>query len=355
MGLTAASIAFLVLLLVHQFTLQTHRENFPQLKTEKTVIDGVPIAERVRGAMPITMGMQFENFPRFIVGQNIFIADVLVWFEFSQDKVPLDLIDKFSIEDCSIEKKSYPMITQRDGFTLVSYHLRIDFKVPLDYYKFPFDDHRITLVFYNRALDPTQFTLVTSDDKISFSSNFFLPDWRVVQKNEKPVIQTEHGFIYSDLGDALRPKKIFFPAAAFSFIASKTGHFSAMLIFIPLLLLFFLIMVGLLLDVSSFFRLSGTVALITTIVLSYRFNIAGIAPRIDYLTLADKSYLIVIILASIILAYQVMMHRWLTVKVARSEREKQKEVRHQILRYDTLLYCVMQITLVALLAFVFYQ
>jgi len=93
--------------------------------------------------------------------------------------------------------------------------------------------------------------------------------------------------------------------------------------------------------------------LLTTIILSYRFNVSGIAPKVGYSTLADKAYIAIALIAVFVLVYQIIMNRTFAIKVKKLDTERLQKLRRRILHYDSYMYFGMQIVLFCTLYFLF--
>lgn len=348
--ITIATITVIAALFIAKFNLEVSSEPLPIIKTLNDKINGKTLREITKDATIINTGIYLENFPKFNVSTETFVADCIVWFEFPKDKVPLNLIDKFSIEDGNIKKQSTPKISTHKNITTVRYHIRVDLKTPIYYNSFPFDDHRITIQINNRLMDAHKMRLSTEQDFFVISKNFHLPDWKIVEKNKTSVTDTFSGFIYAPLKTKTQSSALLYPTAGFSFIINNTGWFGITIIFVPLFLLFFLALIGLLLSFDSYFRLSGTAGIVTTIILTYRFNISGIAPKVGYLTQADKIHIFIALITSLILVYQVIVHRILAVKIPKHKEEAKKKMRRQIIVYDSLMFSFIQFFVVGALS-----
>ena len=195
-------------------------------------------------------------------------------------------------------------------------------------------------------MNPKEMILHAKKESFVLAHDFHLPDWKIIHEKDKQKLEEFSGFIHSPLG----PNKIlFYPTAGFSFVVHNSGWLGILIIFIPLFLLFFLILSGLLLDISNRFRLSGTAAIVTTMVLFYRFNISNIAPQVGYLTIADKTYLTLVGLSSIILLYQIIICRISTLKTT-----TKTFLKNTIEKYDSILYCLTQIFIILGILIIFY-
>ena len=350
---TLFSVAAITVLFLWQFERDVQTEPLPIIKTFHGKVHGKAIKEITKNSLPIKVGLYVEDFPKFSVFKEIFISDCIVWFSFRRGKVPLEIIDNFAIEDGVIKEKSAPIITHDGNKTTVKYHVRIDFKIPINYHQFPFNDHRIVIQIVNRTMNPEKMHFVTSADFFKFSDDFFLPDWKIAEKDDKPIREPETGFIHAELETTKGQTELFFPTVVFSFLVRNAGWFAIMMVFIPLILLLFLLFATLLLNIENTFRLSGSGGLLTTIILSYRFNVSGIAPKVGYATLADKAYIAIALIAVFVLVYQIIMNRMFAVKVKKLDTKRLQKLRTRILHYDSYMYFGMQVVLFCTLYFLF--
>ena len=354
---TLLSIFLIILLFSFQMKEEYSTEPLPSIKTKHDEINGKPIREITKNAKIIYTGIYLEDFPKFSIQQDYFIADLIVWFKLPKDKNLFKAINNFAIENGNILKQSKPIIQYDKNFMLVKHHIRVDFKGSLRYQRFPFDDHRITLQINNRYLNPTQAILQTKREFFVLSKSFKLPDWEIAKTPKGQQLEAFYGFIHSPIHTSIKTnnlKPIFYSTAGFSFLARNTGWFGIFMIFIPLFILFFLILVGLLLDITSFFRLSGTTGLITTMILSYRLVLSGIAPQVGYLTLADKINIFIVSISSLVLVYQVIVHRKFLVKIPKHDEIRKKILRKKIIGLDSLTYCITQLITIFVLCLIFF-
>jgi len=223
---TLFSVAAITILFLWQFKRDVQTEPLPIMKTFHGKVHGKAIKEIIKHGVPIKVGLYVEDFPIFSVFKEIFISDCVVWFSFEKGKVPLEIINNFAIEDGVIKEKSAPIITSDGNKTTVKYHVRIDFKIPIDYHQFPFNDHRIVIQIINRTMNPEKMYFVTSADYFTFSDEFFLPDWQIAEKEGKPITEPETGFIHAELEATKGKTELFFPTVAFSFLVRNAGWFA---------------------------------------------------------------------------------------------------------------------------------
>lgn len=288
------------------FYLQLTHFNTTDPMPEFTIIDEAKQKEFGAFTVKVQTGMFIKNFPSFDMIKNLFVVDGIVWFEFNSDEMMLDTIGKFSFDNGKIVQLSPPDIRIDGNKTFVKYDVRVEFKSNLNYAKFPFEDHRISLVLTNNFVTPQEMFFMLGNTSFAVSKNIFISNWIIKDLN------TDTGYSNPRLDSQDSSKQTSYPQAAFILNIAKGGIRKVLIIFIPL---FF----GLLLSLSSFLlsldNLVGRATLSVsgvTALLGYRFVIEQMMPEVGYFTLTDTIYILLFLSAFFVFIFQTLLTRYVT-------------------------------------------
>ena len=233
---------------------------------------------------PVKVGLIVTNFPKFSIIDNTFTADLILWFEFDSDKIPLDTIKKFSFERGKIDDLSEPHISKNGTNTFVRYRVRITFTSPLDHALFPLNDHTLYITLKNEYITPDKLRFVAPRSSFVIEPEAETDVWTVVGRS------TETGY-FEDILDETASKTLKHPGVVFSIDLAKQGIRKVFIIMLPMLILFIIASFTFLLDpkklASSILGLStGTL----TGLIAYRFVIERVIPNVGYFTLTDHVF-----------------------------------------------------------------
>ena len=251
----------------------------------------------------VETGMFLKNFSEFNVAENKFIADAIIWFEFNSDEITLDTIGKFSFDNGTIIKKSPPDIRISDNKTRAKYDVRISFKSDLEYFKFPLEDHRVSLILTNNFVTPQEMFFDVDNSRFNYDSSIFIPNWSIRDVN------TDTGFANPQLDVAQKDKSVSYPQASFVLNIQKNGIRKVLVIFLPLFLLVLLSVFSFLMSLSN---TTGRFALASSALsglLGYRFVIENMLPRVGYFTVTDTIYMFLLSIAFSIFVFQLLFTR----------------------------------------------
>jgi hypothetical protein len=292
-------------ILGYYFTRETYR--FTSTDREPTIL---PLtAERISffggSPDPVAVGINIRDFFNFDVVRNEFIFTGIIWFEFDPSVVSLDAISKFSLMRGEILDRSEPntRITS-GGKVMAQYEVRIKLTTPLDYRYFPIDDHKIALGITNNFLQPDEIIFVAT-------TRGFFADQIVGQAGWRPV----DFFVKTGITEAMlkrddTSKTLYHPAAMFTVHYERTGSRYALLIFLPLLLIFYLSLFSLSLDPA---RYTGSILSLgaggVSAMLAYRFVIESLSPAVGYFMLSDYFYFLFLVLTMIIFFVDIFAQR----------------------------------------------
>jgi len=249
----------------------------------------------------VNTGLLIKNFPQFNVIENKFVVDMLVWFKFDPEEISISTIEKFSFENGKITYRSTPDIKNVDDKILVKYNVLAELNCNLDYHKFPIEDHAFSIILVNNFVTPNEVILnvITSDFVIS--QDIFIPGWKVKSLN------TSFGIDEDPLNQLDSTKKTAHPKAIFIMNLEKTGARKAFIIFLPIFIAFFFALLSLFLPAQNSSGRSKLAASSVAALLTYRFIIEGMMPKVGYFTTADLVYGVLLTFAFIILFLHVVI------------------------------------------------
>jgi hypothetical protein len=163
-----------------------------------------------------------------------------------------------------------------DGSTRVSGYFNSEVAAPFDLRRFPFDRQTLEIQIESFTFNQEVLELQTSDDRVSFHPNLFLPEWR---------IEGITGRVEQTLN--VRDRTPFFRVVVALHVAREWGFYVYKL-WVPLFLIVALSWSTFWMydeSLASRIRLSAT-AFLT--VVAYQFAISGNLPKVAYLTLMDR-------------------------------------------------------------------
>lgn len=254
---------------------------------------------------PVGVGINIREFFTFDVVKNEFIFSAVIWFEFDPSVISLDAISKFSLLRGEIIERSEPNTRITAGGKVIAhYDVRIKLTTPLDYQYFPIDDHKVAVGITNAFLQPDEIVFVST-------TRGFFADQVLGQAGWRPVdFFVKTGITQTALKRDDQSKIIYHPAVIFSVHYERTGSRYALLIFLPLLLIFYLSLFSLSLDPA---RYTGSILSLgaggVSAMLAYRFVIESLSPAVGYFMLSDYFYFLFLLLTMIVFFVDIFAQR----------------------------------------------
>jgi len=269
--ITMSLLFFLTYLRMHKFHNIDPR---PQVSTlGKTLSQDLSI---------IDTGFYIRNFLDFDMLKNDFLVDGYLWFEFDKSKVSQEAIDDFSFGKAEIVKKSKPYMSESGDRLFVGYDVKVRFPSNLNYKYFPLDDHSLYLTLNNLSLSIDKAHFHVADSAFRVSPFLYTAGWKNVGKQVTSGLKTL-------VLDATR--KISFPRVLFSIDFMSTSMKRFLLIFLPLFVIFFLSLFTLSLDPTRYYAvILSVLAAMMTALLTYRFVIESMSPKVPYFMLSDRIF-----------------------------------------------------------------
>ncbi len=274
---------------------------------DETVLSNPISQERIEAARQaksiIKTGIYVKNFTTFDMLKGDFKWEALVWFSFDKTgPVTMDLIKEFTFEHVTVDYRSEPIISEIDGSTFVQYYVILSFKQRFNYSSFPLDAHRINLVLINKALAQTNALYLSSENDVVVAPDALIKDW-----NMSKSFATE-GMVNVQVSDDQDSVMIEYERIIFSLEFYKNSWRSLFLIFTPLFLIFFIGMFSLTFDVMKNFStvLSLAVGSVSALFF-YLGSLEKFSPVTDVFTIADKIFVLLLIITVITLGMQIYL------------------------------------------------
>lgn len=252
-------------------------------------------------ASVVKTGLYVKNFEVFDITQDHFIAGVIVWFEFLSDEVMIDTVQNFSFVNTKILEKSQPDIRVDGNRVFVKFDVKVEFKSELNYHRYPFDDHRISLVMTNTAVTPREMYFTVENSSFAISADAYTANWRILG------LDTAWGYTNLALDSRDKDKDMPRPVVAYSINLAKSAIRNVIIIFIPLFIALLFAFVTFLSPLTAIGERSKSSIAGLTALLSYRFVIDRMIPSVSYLTTTDLIYILFLLLTLLIFLLQILL------------------------------------------------
>ncbi len=225
----------------------------------------------------IKTGLHINHFEQFDMVKGDFLFTGIVWFELSSGAFDIAKLSKFTIEKGEILSKSEPITERTQNSLLVRYNIRARFRSTLNYDLFPFDDHRVFIIFSHKHL-PNEIFLHSSDKLFIIKPDSSLLGW---QQLGKKVV---NGYTRSQIDPADETKTIYNPSIIFSIDYKRYSMRYMLAILFTLRIIFFIALYSFCLEMAGAIRLSvGSI----TGILAYRYVIDRLSPSVGYFIYSD--------------------------------------------------------------------
>ena len=281
------------------FAIKDFKSNDPQIKLNPLFFEEK--RNIMTASVTVETGLLIKNFSHFNIVGNKFVAELLAWFKFDPEEISITTIENFSFENGKIIYKSSPDTKKEDDKILVKYNVLVELNCNLDYHKFPIEDHSLSIILVNNFVPPNEVMFQVLSTNFVISQDIFLPGWKVRSLN------TSFGIDEDPLNQLDKTKKTAHPKAIFIMNLEKTGARKAFIIFLPIFIAFFFALLSLFLPTKNTTGRSRLAASSVAALLTYRFIIEGMMPKVGYFTTADLVYGVLLTFAFIILFLHVVM------------------------------------------------
>jgi len=285
-----------------------------RIQDEMVLVNPIPqetieLAKKTKSI--IKTGIYIKNFTNFDMMQGEFKWEALVWFSYDKSgPVTLDLIKDFAFEHATMDFKSEPKVSELDGKEFVQYYVILTFKQRFNFSSFPLDAHRINLVLINNSLADTDALYISDSNDVMIAPDALIRDW-----NLSKIFATQ-GLVSVRVSDDNDPVEIDYQRVVFSLEFYKNSLRSLFLIFTPLFLIFFIGLFSLTFDVMKNFSTVLSLAVGSTSALFfYLGSLEKFSPKTDIFTIADKIFVLLLIITIITLGMQIyLLHYYQSIE-----------------------------------------
>lgn len=251
---------------------------------------------------------------------------VLLWHDPSLAHNGRDSIEK-DLEDISHPRlqilnqqrlaKTFPESVEirPDGVVIYRQRLWGSFSQPLELRDFPFDKQRLEIQLGNINFGTQKFNLKISPNS-GISENLSIPDWEILQWD----------FIAEELKFGNESARL--PGMVFSVEAKRDANYFKYKVILPLILIVMMSWLVFWIDASlAASQISVAVTAMLTMI-AYRFALAGMLPRLPFLTTLD-----VFVMASTIMVFLAMVEVIYTTYLITNNRAEKAQLIDQIARW----------------------
>lgn len=259
---------------------------------------------KTQAAAQVRTGVFIKRFQTFDIVKNDFVMNAILWFEFDPRRISLDSVDNFAFENATIIKKSTAYTKLIGNNIFVYYEITIQFSSELNFPRFPFDDHRLHIMLTNPKALPSELLFTSNQTNFQIPENFYTRDWKY--RTHSVTV----GYSEISLDKAQTNKSISSPAIVFGIDFVKAGIRKIIVIFVPLILVFFLTLASLALSFGNMISIVSLSVGGLSSMFGYRFVVESMTPNVGYFTISDKVYainlvyLFIIFLINILSAYR---------------------------------------------------
>lgn len=264
----------------------------------------------------VRTGLFVKNIPHFDEIKNQFIIDSIIWFEFNHDELMLKAIDEFSIDNGKILYKSDPDVRIKGDLLFAKYNVLFEVRTDLRHYRFPFDDHRLSIILSNDSVTPDEVAFLVDRTSFGVAQNLFVSNWKIYDTN------VNFGYSRLVIDEADKSSVSSAPKALFMINFMRVGFRKILIIFFPILAALFLALCSFLMSVENIAgRIQLSVSGVTAL-LGYRFVIESMMPNVGYFTTTDEVYLLLLIISFFCFMTQIIITKFQGSSVNNSDEKK---------------------------------
>ena len=283
--------------------------NTTDLSPEFSIIDAAKQKEFGEFTVKVKTGLYIKNFIKFDVLNNQFIFDALLWFEFHSNEIMLENIGKFSVDNGKVINKSAPDLRVFDDVVVATYDIRIDCKANLDFVKFPFEDHKLSVVITNNAVTPYEMFFIVDNTTFNIAPDLNISNWLIKSLN------TDSGYFSPALDTKSADKGSSYPKAIFTLNVQKTGIRKVLVIFLPIFLVMMLSLFSFLMAIGNYVGRFSLASAGISAELGYRFVLDKMIPEVSYFTTADSLYLVLLVSSFLVFVSQLFIGRYCSLYI----------------------------------------
>lgn len=241
----------------------------------------------------VGVGLQIDAFETFDIVKNEIVFAGQVWFSMIPGSISLDTLEKFYFSRGEIIFKSQPYLFVEEEKLFVIYRLRVKMSTYLNLVDFPVNNHTICIQLDHPYVNPNELLFEPRLDNFTINGELKPFGWTLFDKRVKS------GFLMRISENVENKNTGYYPTVLFYFDIMRYGTQYALTIFLPLILIFFVILFCFSV-VENSISFSLAVGGVTTI-LAYRFVIANISPQVGYFMMTD--YLFLLLLAGGVIVF----------------------------------------------------
>ncbi|MFH1644141.1 MAG: hypothetical protein ABIA74_03110 [bacterium] len=296
----------------------------------------------------VTVGLYINNFPSFDFDKNQFIMDAFLSFRFEVGTESIDTISKFSFRNTNLQNlgvlyQSEPMIKLIGDDVMISYHIQVEFKAPLEQKYFPIGDHRLNIILENRSTSPNELIFNSSLDDFVLSKDLFVSIWQPKQK------MVQSGYLISKLNEKDPSLNIKYPAVVFTIDFENISNRNLYTLYFPMFVIFLIGLLSLTIEIAEISRLALVAASLPILVL-FRTAIDAISPEVGKITKVDFVYFLLVFLSLLILLFQAFITLNLK-KIKKLDEETQKRKITRMENLNNLFFIIIILLLVAAITY----
>jgi hypothetical protein len=265
-------------------------------------LDHVYQAKQDNVVKKVIVGLHINDFTTFSFYKNDFEMDAILWFRFPKKTVSIDELGDFQFHNGEIVNKSKPKIRTVGKDSFVSYKIKVRFKTYLNYKYFPFDDHQLNIVVEHNNISSKEILLCSDRDSLVCSEHLFISYWTLRDR------EVRSGYVSSMLSkgeESIIEQK---SSVVFTLYFEKSGIKQSVSLYLPIFLLIFLGVFSLLMGITEVGDRVSSISSITLTIVLFRLVINAIAPNTGAITAVDYTYFMLIIVAIILLFFQMALH-----------------------------------------------
>ncbi len=303
------TLFLLPILIIGIFAYSLSYFNTTDLSPEFSIIDAAKQKEFGAFTVKVKTGLYIKNFTKFDVLNNQFIFDALLWFEFHSNEIMLESISKFAVDNGKVINKSPPDLKVVGDVVLASYDIRVDCKANLDFVKFPFEDHKLSVVITNNAVTPYEMFFIVDNTTFNTAPDINISNWVIKGLN------TDSGYFLPSLDSKQADKASAYPKAIFTLNVQKTGIRKVLVIFLPIFLVIILSLFSFLMAIGNYVGRATLATAGVSAELGYRFVLDKMIPDVSYFTTADSLYLVLLVASFLVFISQTFIGRYCSVYI----------------------------------------
>lgn len=296
----------------------------------------------------VSVGLHINNFPTFDFNKNQFIMDAFVSFKFEIGTESLDTVSNFTFRNSNLQNlgilyKSEPMIKLIGDDVLVTYHVQVEFKSPLEQKYFPIGDHRLNIILENRSITPNEIAFNSSLDDFVLSKDLFVSTWMPTQK------MVQSGYMSSKLNEKDPTLNVKYPAVVFTIDFENISNRNLFTLYFPMFVIFLICLLSLIINLNDLTRLALVAASLPILVL-FRTAIDAISPVVGRVTKVDYVYFLLVFLSLLILLFQAFV----VIKVRKIKNfseEIQKRKLNQMENLNNIFFIIIIVFLIILISY----